>query len=581
MTPRPSILALLVASGLGTSRVAALVPQRADSQAVLRAAHAAQAAFERTRRWHLPYAFGRSGGECEERIGRFCYWHDGGADTTPPEEPRRIREARARLIAALDSAATRLPGDEWIAGQRVRYLVEDAQPAAALVAARSCRAAAWWCEALAGFALHAAGDFTGADTTFQAALRTMPVEERCRWTDISLLLDDELHRRYRRLGCKERGPIEARVWWLAQPLYLLPANDRRTEHFARMTMARLQEGTGTTYGLSWGADLRELLVRYGWPTYWTQERSPSGGSGGTQALVTGHEPSPSFNFLPAACALEDPVECRADEWQVGARRPQERYAPPYAAAFVPLEHQAALFRRGDSALVVAAYDLRGDTLLMNLSLEAALVLARDERVAPVIRRETQALGRGVLVATAEWGPLLFSLELLAAKERRAARARYGLRPPEASGRQVSVSDLLLFDPPLSDSLPRALPAVIPHTRGSARVLADWSLGLFWETYGLDPGGGDAVLTISVTVVQQSTNWLRRATESLGLVGRRTPVRLRWQERAELEGSVAARSLVLDLSSLSSGRYRIEVAVRGGAAGQEPATAAREIRIVGR
>jgi hypothetical protein len=45
-----------------------------DSAAIRRDAVAAQAAFERTRRHHLPLT--SSGFRCEVQLGRFCYWYD-------------------------------------------------------------------------------------------------------------------------------------------------------------------------------------------------------------------------------------------------------------------------------------------------------------------------------------------------------------------------------------------------------------------------------------------------------------------------------------------------------------------------
>src|SRR3989454_12816547 len=101
--------------------------QQPDSLTTLRAARRAQATFEAIRRQHLPYGSGHAGGPCDLRIGRFCYWYDD--DRSPPEhppaEPQPIRNARATLLAALDDAGARLPGDEWIAGQRVRYRSEE------------------------------------------------------------------------------------------------------------------------------------------------------------------------------------------------------------------------------------------------------------------------------------------------------------------------------------------------------------------------------------------------------------------------------------------------------------------------
>src|SRR5207249_2934211 len=82
-------------------------------------------------------------------------------DSAPPEPPQ-IRQARTRLLAALDVAGASLPGDEWIVGQRVRYLLEDSQPRLAARAVEQCRAVRSWCEALGGLVQHASGEFAAA-----------------------------------------------------------------------------------------------------------------------------------------------------------------------------------------------------------------------------------------------------------------------------------------------------------------------------------------------------------------------------------------------------------------------------------
>ncbi|HZI74867.1 MAG TPA: hypothetical protein VFD73_12760, partial [Gemmatimonadales bacterium] len=125
-----------------------------DSIDVLHQAHAAQREFERTRRANLP---GETGGAraCDERIGRFCYWYEPFSDPSLTESGI-VREARGDLIRALENAAGQLPGDGWIAGQLVRYLVEQGAADSAIAAAQRCRAARWWCSALEGFARHMA-----------------------------------------------------------------------------------------------------------------------------------------------------------------------------------------------------------------------------------------------------------------------------------------------------------------------------------------------------------------------------------------------------------------------------------------
>jgi len=558
---------------LAAPPIAAPAQQR-DSQHIVRSAREAQAEFESIRRHNLPTQFGEGGYDCDEHIGRFCFWYDDGAASpgSPPPEPERIGRARDRLLARLDTAAAALPGDEWIAGQRVRYLLQSGRTAAALAAAQACGAAPWWCEALAGLALHVAGDVAGADSAYRIALRDMPRDERCRWTDVSLLLDGELARRYRRLPCDERGAFEERLWWLAQPLYSLSGNDRRSEHLARATMARIEQDARSPFDMFWGDDMRETLLRYGWPAYWTQQ--PPRSIGSVEPLVTSHEPEPAFHFLADARAFDDPASSQGENWTPAAPRPRERYAPAYATAFAPLEHQVALFRRGDSCLVVAAYDVSDDTLFGGgAARDVALVLARDERTAPVIERRPDAGASDVIVAKVDGGPQLLSFELVAAARRHVARARYGVRPHDALA-GFSVSDVLLFDPP--DSLPTELAAVLPYVRGSTVVRGSARVGLFWEIAGLD--SAEATTTI-VTVQPVGTGWLRRAAQSLHIAGRRAAVRLEWQELPQRRGAVAGRPLALDLSGLSPGRYRIEIAVHG-ASGRR-AVATREIEVAGR
>src|SRR3989442_13596259 len=95
-------------------------------------------------------------------------------------------------------------------------------------------------------------------------------------------------------------------------------------------------------------------------------------------IIAGHETTPGFHFLPAARAVLDPAAAREADFAPQAPRPRELYGPRYATAFTTPTHQSAVLRRGDTALVVAAYDLPGDTLIAEGALQARLVLARDE-----------------------------------------------------------------------------------------------------------------------------------------------------------------------------------------------------------
>src|SRR5688572_23944782 len=97
---------------------------RDDSLRTVRAARRAQEQFEVLRRANLPFRPGAPRGPCDLQVGRLCYWHDDGYSAPEVPEPERIAHGRERLLTTLGDAGRSLRGDEWIVGQRVRYLLE-------------------------------------------------------------------------------------------------------------------------------------------------------------------------------------------------------------------------------------------------------------------------------------------------------------------------------------------------------------------------------------------------------------------------------------------------------------------------
>jgi len=551
----------------------------ADSVGMVRAARDAQARFESFRQLRLPQARGLDG-QCDVQVGRFCYYYEEPAER-PSGEPPEIRVARDTLLADLGRAAARVGGDGWIAGQRIRYLLEAGRASDAVAVAAACRSAeAGWCSSLAGLALHAAGAIAAAESAFAAAVRALPDDRRCAWLDLSPVLDYKLRAQNRRAKCGERPALNERLWWLARPFFSTDANDLRTEHFARLTMARLYDSGRTPYHPNWGSDSREVLVRYGWPTLWSRDHLAEGRTSGSGTpRVIGYEPSPSYYFFPSADAAEQPTDAEGSDWDLRAPAARSRYAPPYAKRVTGVEFQSALFRRGDSTLAVAAYDLlaptgrrRGETPPTGAA-HVALVLARDEHTAPVVARQVAAPARGTLSATAPWRPVLVGVEALASHGSWGARGRSGAGSPGAENAPLAVSDILLLEaggepaPSLTEALPRARP--------SLRVRRGETIGLFWEVYGL--AGHTEEVTVTLAVTRERVSWGRRRAEALRLVRRPSPVRLRWAVRPDdPRQAVGAGGVTLGLAGLSPGPHRVELSVRTAAG--ESAVAVRRITI---
>lgn len=570
----PLVVVQLLASSAAVKRAVRLPTRQSavqvDSQHVLEAARSHQSEFERLRRSRLYRGARSSGRRCHEIIGRYCLRHGDDEGEAHPEAVE-IEDGRAELIVHLDRAARSLPGDEWIAGQRVRYLVEAGHYDQASQAAFECRAPAWWCAALQGYALHSAGEFVLAESAFAAATLSMPEQERCRWTDISDLLSGRLRRHYDRLTCEERDSFEARFWWLAGPLMMLPANDRRTEHLARRTLDRMQYRASSPFGEPWGPDLRELLVRYGWPGRFQRVSYPTGGS--IRDEIVSHDPEDSRQFAPDFDFLREVEVIGRDDWQLDTETPRSVYAPLYASSFQELDHQLAVFPRGDSAIVVAAYEFVAEDPIDSGSYEVALILSRDPAAAPTAAGSRGAT-TGVLAVEVEAVPALLSLEMLSRAERRAARSRYGLRLAKVPAGLLALSDVLLLD--RAEALPDSLAAAVPLARPLERARRGERLGLYWEVYGLGPGRQE--LSVSLTLAGEGGSWLRKTVEWLGLASRPQPLTLSWQETVHSPTAILARSLAIDLpDDLQPGDYALRLEVTSF--GRETLTSARPIEVV--
>jgi len=537
---------------------------RVDSIDARKRAVRMQTWFERVRHMNLPVRFSGGGGyDCDARVGRFCQWNDD--DPRAPKEPKPIREARDQLLLTLDSAAARSPADDWIAGQRIRYLVEAGRDSDAVQVARSCAGTRWWCDALKGLALHELRNYAAADSAFHDALAAMPTNERCRWTDLSSLLDDAQRKRFGKVGCGRNEALARRLWWLADPFLAIPGNDRETEHYARQVMGRIMDGTRAGYSLQWGDDLRELVVRYGWSRYWS--RAPGSYYDPYDGPVSGHEAAPNYHFFPISVNVDSITDIGESTWDFSERRSVERYSPAVAVTFGDFDAQLALFRRGDSVQVVAAYDLTFDTALAGPAEHTALVLQRSEHDQPTISQSVDT--RGWYTFTMNSTPRLLSFEAWNPEKKRGGRIRRAVWLAPLPPGTVAVSDILLFDATTTPSTD--LTAILPLALGPSTVERSKKLGLYWETYGL--ARPDSALPVSLTLTKVNKG-LRKLAEVIG-IGKSTPMSIAWHETPAL-GGIATRSVVLDLSLIPRGQYRLklELTPRAG----PPVTTTRIIEI---
>lgn len=561
-----------------------------SAPAGVRSVRSAQIWFERIHADSLPSAHSGRPSTCDEQVGNVCYWYD-EKGPPPPREPASITRARDTLIAMLDSAAARTPGDRWTVEQRVRYLAEAGRFDAALTAAKECKVGGWWCDVLGGFALHLLGRYAAADSAYSHALTQMLPRDRCEWKGIDLFIDDDTRQQYRRYACgdPERDAFENRAWFFARTLYSMDGNDSRTEHFARKTMEMmLRDAPGITVTDSQEDDL-ELMLRFGWPRAWgvsissVQTQSNFGmrprrpmQRGQQTKDITSYEPVPAYRYIPPGFVLTNPAISDSSNWRLQLPPVIARYAPPYATSLTPLEHQKAMFKRGDTALVVMAYDARVTKQLAGGKLTAALVVAPNEKPADYGKVVHDAPETGVLMARAPWGPLLMSAEVYSPEKRAVARARYGVNPPFAVGTRVTLSDLLFYKP--YGQFPGTVEQAAPHAVPTERLRADEKLGVYWESYGTDPNGEKMKISLTVVREVEESGFLKRQAKALKLVHEATPVIVSVEDLSARGSTTSPRAIELDIHTLTKGSYIVQLEVE--VAGQYVVRAEHRIEIIG-
>jgi hypothetical protein len=235
-----------------------------------------------------------------------------------------------------------------------------------------------------------------------------------------------------------------------------------------------------------------------------------------------------------------------------------------ARRLLPLTHQSAIFRRGDSAMVVMAYDVSADKALATAAatpgqLTAALVLTKGEEAdATIVSLPTPGV-RGTITARTPWGPMLMSAEVAARRPQTLARARYGMRASDSPGSRVSISDLLLFEP--YDGMPRTLDDVIPHASPTQVVSEGSKVGIYWETYNTNPGGEGIQVAITVAPEEQGGGgWLQRGLTALKLVREAQPVSVGLSDVSARGLGYTPRAVVVDLATLKPGRYLMQLEI---------------------
>ena len=538
-----------------------------------------------------------------------------------PELLPGLRLQRLALLALLDRAAAAVPDDDWIAGQRVRFALDQGDTTRALASAMDCRAQTGWCMALQAYVRYGRGQVPLADSIFQAAVVRLPGIERCEWTDLAVLLGSDGAKAYEKIPCHDRDSVNARIWWLTTPMYTESGNERRAEHYAREVDLKLRETDVPAQRWDMrdregGQAVREMLIRYGWPaySYWAGHYEDAGHFGylgvfdsttmAAGIFATAEYPLNRFHTVPSWTAIEDPWHAADSAWSLDIPLlpktsvmdvtwwPQE-HAVHAAGPLVQLSDvQSALLRR-DSTIALAVATEPQPRLLRRPSgdtIAAALIVSSGPDSIRVQRARAVVGATAVMRTTIASAPEIVGVEYPQGGGRPSVRTRFGVVPPptlrEMAPHAVAISPPVLLRAPEAGATPETDPdRALDLMFGATTFSTMGRVGVYWETYGV--GAGDTVdVAVHISPRLPPRGVLRRVVSRLG-IGAPPPggVSGGWREPSPgrlvttIPGAhpIQARNVTLDLSRLAPGPYAIAVSV--ARPGEAPISATREFVIL--
>jgi hypothetical protein len=505
-----------------------------------------------------------------------------------------VRVDREKLLTIFDSLLPRAPTDTFLVAQFVRFLVDQrVWDHAYRASTTECRAERWWCAMLEGYVLARRFLLADADAAYRRAYALAPSSERCAWDDLRDLMVDAP-----RFDCSNSSARADTTWWLSDPLWSEPGNERYVEHMTRLVNIRLRMMLPRDERWSWrvrlGNDARiQMVTRYGWPTY-VHRGSDQLDMAHDMYLLNHELPSPlnkpytSYEYdrgrhqlIPPWSVVADPFNARAADWPWPFIERNE-WPREHSALLAPLSGldggQVAMLARNDSIRVAVATTLPSDYIGQRDRGPVPALLLQSDGPSHV---ELLAAADGVLNGAVRFDaqlpsrPTMLGVEVAAQPESSspAARSRFGVRPPPtlstyAPGATSSSAPLVLFLP-VGDAAPPTEPeAAIRALAPTLTIEPDRrSIGIYWETYGIAPTD-----TVEVAV------WLRQARGGVvarvgSLLGLRpdpaTPVAVSWVETPNSSGRtvvqagpvpIIGRGIRLDVGTMTAGSYDVEVVV---------------------
>jgi GWxTD domain-containing protein len=112
-----------------------------------------------------------------------------------------------------------------------------------------------------GLAHHRAGNLDAAAKAFESAFEFMAADTRTAYDDLGIIVPEDEKAAYE----ADPAGYASRFWTSKDPRFLTPYNERKVEHYARITYADLLYGAPDVDLRGWETERGQILIRYGPP----------------------------------------------------------------------------------------------------------------------------------------------------------------------------------------------------------------------------------------------------------------------------------------------------------------------------
>ena len=475
---------------------------------------------------------------CRTDKGEVCYnggdHEDQQCVSTQCHQPGDTERFLAKLVEAVDS----VPDDPLTFAQAVYAYARLGHLEEAGEMAGECTFAAWWCDLLMGMVHDRAGQTLEAQARFNSALPAADPELTSRLTAVAELLDEGGRPDYGLLRGRERRDFERRFWWLTNPMWSIPGNDRWTRHIRRRFELVLHEQLlEAALGNEHPYNHEVAVVRRGHEDSWSELGLPTPRWTSIKAAT--------YRFSPVSGITAGIGELRYD---LTARREDERYTPDTYGPVHQVPTQFARFLEGDSVAVVVGARLDQVPLA-----EARMVFLVSDGPGsyPVGLQPRPRGSRPVAEAVVAPVAVVASLEFVDVAGA-AARSRVGLLP-------LATESLVLSDPllliPDSLNLPNGRDEAVAAMMGTTTIEAGTELAVYWEVYGLVRG---QPLEFSISIQGVGEGFFTRVLRALRIRGDGQGPVVSWSEPASAPTHPMA--IGLDIGGLENGDYVLNIGV---------------------